>query len=358
MTAIRVERGGAALSLLDERWDELVLRQRVPNPTLTTTWLRALAAREPGVPLIVAVEAGDELLGAGAFAIRRPLGPRGPEIASWLGDSPILTSPELLVDRRAPEAPGLIAGALLGEARAIHLGLAATGGPLAEGLLLQAPWLSLWWREEGWVAPLPPATLKRRQRQASYDRRRAERAGADVTVSVFQDPPEVGAALERLFTLHDLRWRGRIDELPRFAATGELRDWYRAAVAAMAERSAVRMVEVREDDEPVASLLGLLAGRGALAHTWAVLRGGRLVGAGHHTMLAFAEAAFATGATVLDLGRGSGHPGGPKADLQPSRAPVAGIFAARSWPAQQLMEVPLAIAARARRISERHGRVP
>jgi len=35
--------GRAALELLDDRWDELLGLQPLPNPTLSSTWLRQLA---------------------------------------------------------------------------------------------------------------------------------------------------------------------------------------------------------------------------------------------------------------------------------------------------------------------------
>jgi hypothetical protein len=161
-------------------------------------------------------------------------------------------------------------------------------------------------------------------------------------VTVVEDPDAVVSGLERLFELHERRWRGR-HEVARFSATEELRVWYRSTVRDMALRGTARLVEVVEDGEPAASLLGFVVGRGALLHTTAVRPGGRLKAPGHLALLAFAEAAQAAGATVLDLGRGSGELGGPKADLAPIRVPFAGLLAARSWFAQQLLEVPFAI---------------
>jgi hypothetical protein len=348
---IRVERGNGALALLDERWDHLVLRQRAPNPTLTSTWLRQLATRESGVPLVIVVHEGERLLAAGAFALRRPFGRGGPSLATWLGESPLIFSPDLLVDEQASDAPGALVDALLAEALGARLSLVPLAGSAAEALLWRAPWLSAWPRGEGWRTVLPPEPLQRRIRETAYERRRAERLGATVEVKIMQEPDAVGLGLERLFELHEQRWRGRY-EIARFSATEELRAWYRSTVNAMAICGRVRIVEVNENGEPAASLLGFVFGRGALLHTTAVRPGGHLKAAGHIAMLGFVEAAQAAGAAVLDLGRGSGEPGGPKADLAPVRIPFAGLLAGRSWLTQRVLEVPLAFQARFRATGE------
>lgn len=352
---IRVERGDAALGLFDDRWDDLVRRQRMPNPTLTATWLRAVAEQEPGVPFVVAVEAGDRLLAAGAFALRRPLGRRSPWVASWLGDlplppglgnAPLVMSPDLLIDRTAPWAGPQIAQTLLDEAVAVHLSIAPLAGVAAEALLDRAPWLSVWRRQEAWVADVSQPALASRRKEDAYHRRRAERHGATVSVTCAEEPDAVLPALERLFDLHERRWRGRADAIARFDASEELREWYRSLTHAMACRGEAQVVEVFEDGNPVAGLLGFVVGQGALMHTTAAQPGDRFKRPGHAALLAFVDAAHAAGATTVNLGRGAGEPGGPKADLYPRRLSLAGIFAARSWALQQALELPLALRAR------------
>lgn len=357
---VRIEQGDAALGLVDDRWDELVRRQRVPNPTLTATWLHAVARHEPGVPLVVVVDAGDRLLAAGAFALRRPLGRRSPCVATWLGDAPLpprlgdvplVMSPDLLVDRTARRAGQQIAQALLDEAVAVHLSVMPLAGAAAEALLDRAPWLSAWRSDEAWVAEVAHPGLGRHRKEAAYHQRRAERLGAKVEVACSEEPDMVRVALERLFDLYERRWRGRDDELARFGVTEELRDWYRSLTHAMACRGEAKVVEVFEDEEPVAGLLGFVFGRGALMHSTAAQPGARLKRPGHTALLAFVDAAHAAGATVVDLGRGAGEPGGPKADLYPTRVPMAGMFAARSWALQHALEVPLVLRGRFKRIA-------
>ena len=334
----RVAWGEEAIALLDERWDALVRRQPVPNPTLSATWLREMMAWERGVPFVVIVEAGDRLVGGGAFGLRRPLGPRGPRLATWLGGGrPALTA-DLLTDPEVPASGGLLVDALLGETHAVHLVPTPLDGAAAVALRARVPWVARWHEVDGWVVALPPPKLDDLRRKVAYAKRRAARLGASVSVSVAEDPEAVAACLERLFILHRERWRGRSDEMVQFSTTEEQRAWHRRAVVAMAARGEVRLSEVFEDSELVASTLGLLAGRGALFLTPAVRVGGRLRGPGHVAMLAWVESALAAGGKVMNLGSGSGEPEGPKAALGPTLVPCGRLIAARSAAAQRALE--------------------
>jgi hypothetical protein len=262
-------------------------------------------------------------------------------------------SPDLLIDRTAPEAGAQIMEALFEEALAVRLDVAPLAGAAAESLLRRAPWLAAWPCNEAWIADIPPPGLERRCSEAAYHQRRAERLGARIAIRTAEDPDEVGAGLEHLFDLHERRWRGRPDAVPRFGATAEMRQWYRSLIRAMACRREVRVVEICEDDQPVAGLLGLVVGHGALMHTTAAQPGAQLKRPGHAVLLAFVEEAQAAGATVLNLGGGAGDLGGPKADLYPSRVSRAGLYAARSWAIQQALELPLVVRARLARLRGR-----
>src|SRR5206468_2213040 len=66
---VRVARGPAACELLDERWDALVRRQALPNPTLSSAWLRALVPAERGKFVAIAVFSGERLVAGAAFAV-------------------------------------------------------------------------------------------------------------------------------------------------------------------------------------------------------------------------------------------------------------------------------------------------
>jgi CelD/BcsL family acetyltransferase involved in cellulose biosynthesis len=333
---VRVAWGEEAIALLDERWDALVRRQPVPNPTLSATWLREMMAWERGVPFVVVVETGDRLVGGGAFGLRRPLGPRGPRLATWLGGGRRM--PDLLVDPEVPDAGERLVDALVREAHAVSLLSTPLDGAAASALGARTPWVGRWHEVDGWVVALPPPKLEDLRAKVAYAKRRAARLGARVSVSVAGDPEAVAAGLERLFTLHRERWRGRRDKMVQFSTTEEQRAWHRRAVAAMAAHGEVRLVEVFEDDEPVAASLDLVAGRSTFLLTTATRVGGRLRSPGYVTILACVEAAMAAGGEVMNLGGGSGEPGTPKAALGPTLVPCGRLIAARLAAAQRALE--------------------
>lgn len=203
---------------------------------------------------------------------------------------------------------------------------------------------------EGWVTPLPPPKLAAARKPVEYDLRRAERAGADVTVRVAEEPGPVAAALERLFELHEERWRGRADALPRFSTTEDQRGFYRRAVGTLARSGNVRLVEVAEGGIVVSSYLMLLCGSGALLHTTATRRGGTLQSAGQVGMVACADAAVSAGAELMFHGRGGTQPGGPKASIGGGPVPFVSIFAGRTKTIQQVLSQGLQVRHRARRL--------
>jgi CelD/BcsL family acetyltransferase involved in cellulose biosynthesis len=335
-----VETGTTALRLLDGRWDELVARQRVPNPTLSAAWLRALAEWPGGTPLVAVAEADGRLEAGIALQLRRRAGLR---TATWLGPVEQLCSPELLADR--PEAGAAVLAAALEHTDVLTLA-AAEGWPTIPALAAAAPWhrrepLGLRW----WTA-WPPERHDYACRRAGRHLRRAERLGAAVDVRVAAAPGEVSAALVRLFRLHRARWDARGDETLRFARTHALRRWNARAVSTLAAYGRVRIAEVVEDGRIVASCLGLLHGHGALGHTQAIATGTTINEAGHIALLACLEALADAGATVVDLGPGRGQPGSPKHRLGPEAAPVFELFATRTPSAQRV----LATAQRLRRV--------
>jgi CelD/BcsL family acetyltransferase involved in cellulose biosynthesis len=181
------------------------------------------------------------------------------------------------------------------------------------------------------------------------DRRRATRRGAKVVCTVASAPEDVLAALERLFVLHEARWKARGCEIPRFSTSERHRGWYRRVIGAMAQQGLVRVAEVFENDEIFASEMGLVAGRGGTAHTTAVRLGGRLAEPGHASQLLILRALEEAGARVVDLGLGAGEAGGPKASVGPTRVVVESFLAAGSPRSQKLLEVAFATRAWARR---------
>lgn len=330
--SVQVARGPEVADLFDAAWDELVLRQRVPNPTLSTPWMRHYLQLERATPYAVTVADGRTLVAAGAFAVREPLGRHGPRIARWLGPGRLLNQPDVLggagASRTAPARA--LMETVLEDVHGVYLGKAPLDGAAVRALRALAPWMHDEPAEHGWLVGLPPRRHPRLLQKALYAERKAERLGARVRVEVWRHPDEVLPALERLFLLYLHRWSDREGELKRFASPGSQRSWYRSVIAEASEGGTVRLIEVFENDILVSSLLGLLAGRGALFHTTATRPGGKLWGPGHRAMLAWAEEAERSGATRMDLGRGYAERGSPKARLGPTPIPFGKVIAASS----------------------------
>jgi hypothetical protein len=73
-------------------------------------------------------------------------------------------------------------------------------------------------------------------------------------------------------------------------------------------------------------------------------------------MLAWVDAATEAGAEIMDLGRGSGEPEGPKGSLGPTRLPYVSLQAARSPVFQPVLEAVLWCRAEAWRLRRRRIR--
>ncbi len=325
---VQVAAGPAALSLLDERWDDLVARQALPNPTLSSTWLRELARWESGVPLVVVAEEGDELV-AGAALELRPAGRYAPRLVTWLGPVEQQFCPDILVAPEHPDAGELVVAAALGEADLLSIGASASG-EAARAVDAVAPWRSSVGAGERWIVSCPPPRLEYTRKRAAYELRRAANHGAEVTVRVAADPDDVAAALVRLFRVHRDRWHDRADGTPRFATARVHRLWNMRTVAAMAARGNVRIAEVIEDGRTVAGAIGFLHGTGGLEHTQAVRVDSVMRQPGHVAVLVCVEALAEAGATAVDLSYGSGEPSGPKARLGAVPDPVELLLAART----------------------------
>jgi CelD/BcsL family acetyltransferase involved in cellulose biosynthesis len=340
--SVRAETGESCASLFDDRWDDLVRRQPLPNPTLSATWLRHLVDWEGGQPVAIAVEQDGALVAAGAFGIYRPAGRMGPTFARWLGDHRQWCSPEVLADPDVPAAGEAVVDALLGLADVLHLPAAEQGATHA-ALSAKVPWLSELPGAEGWIVSVPPPRMEDALKRFRSDCRRAERRGAEVTMRLSSSPDEVAPALERLFVMHAERWRVRGGEIPRFSTTEAHRAWYRRVLAAMAERGEVLIAEVLEDGEPFALDLGLVSGRGGVMHTTAVRTDGKLAEPGRAVQLRLCLGLEEAGVEALDLGLGACEPGSPKAGLGPTRVVVRRLLAAGSRRSQRTLGAAMAL---------------
>ena len=340
--SVRVEAGEACASLFDDRWDDLVRRQRLPNPTLSATWLQHLVDWEEGQPVAIAVEQDGALVAAGAFGLYRPAGRVGPTFARWLGDHRQWFSPDLLVDPEVSTAGEAVVDTLLGLTDVIHLPAAEHGAAHA-ALQARVPWLTEFPGAEGWIAPLPPPRLEEALTRFGKDCRRAAGRGAEVTMRLASSPQEVVVSLERLFALHAERWRMRGGEISRFSTTEAHRAWYRRVIAAMAERGEVLIAEVIEDRELFGAELALAAGRGGVLHTTAVRLGGKLDEPGRAPQLRVLCALEEAGVQAVDLGWGACKPGSPKSAVGPTRVVVKRFLAADSRRSQRALAGALAL---------------
>jgi CelD/BcsL family acetyltransferase involved in cellulose biosynthesis len=339
--ALRVEtlRGDDAVAALDASWDRLVSAQGVPNPTLSSAWLRETARLEPGTPMLVRIREGDELVAGAALGLRR-LRSRGPRVVGWLGRQFELFFPDFVA---APEDAHLAERLLevaLSEAQLVYLYETSRVGLALQAVDRRVPHARISpWRDCLFV-DLPPPRLERLERKQAYELRRAERLGAAVAVRVLREPDEVVAGLDRFFELHGDRWQGREHGDNRFR--GELEQtWYRGTFRALAERDAVRIVEALENGTVVASQLNLLHGRGALFLATATRVGGAVRGPGHVVMLRSATEAHEAGAEVMNLGAYAEDPGGPKDRLGPFRVPSCRALIVRSRTLQGCVDLTL-----------------
>ena len=218
-----------------------------------------------------------------------------------------------------------------------------------------SPWTRVVPRPDGWMTPLPPPRLESHRKELARRLRQAEKKGADVRISVVDEPDDVLAALERLFVLHHECWHERPGAISYFSDTERQMQFYRRAVGAMARNGNVRVAEVFENGVLVSSYLGLLAGRGALPHTCATRRGGVLPKTGHFGLLALIDESVKARATNMYQGRGNTNPGSPKTSTGGAPVPYSFLFAARSRTIQRAISLGLDVRGRLLRRWEPRG---
>lgn len=336
LTPAHIAVGDEAVELLDGRWDALLMRQVVPNPMLSSTWLRELVRWRTGTPFVAVVEEGGDYLAAAALELHHGRG-LVPRVATWLGPKEQLFSPDMLVAPGRTDATETLLEAIFTKADVLSLWTPA-GGAAAKALATVTPWRrSARWTER-WLVPWPAPRLDYARKRTAYELRRANRHGAQIEVRIAAEADAVDAALIRLFRVHRDRWRDRRDEVARVATTAMHRRWNRRTIHRLAAAGRVRVAEVVEDGHTVASCLGLLHGRGGIGHTWAVRPGGVLRQPGHVAVLACVEALAGEGAAVIDLGIGCGEPNTPKARLGSVADPIVAVFAAGEGRRQRRLE--------------------
>lgn len=320
---VEVKKGDEAAALLDAEWDELLLKQEIPNPTCSAAWLRAsIRLDESAIPLVVAVRVEGQLVGGGAFELKKS---KLMWVARWLGGSgrPAIM-PDLIIASGYEEAAVAILEALKERSDVISLGPSMITSKVALAFDSLRVRTLLKNTAEGWVVELPAPKIEKLKKKNASRIRRAEKQGVRISIKAHSEPRAIDEALGRLFSLHQSRWEGRND-MSRFSREDFDRRWTKKLVQDFAQRKQVRIVEVCEDDRPAAMVLGFLFGRGAVYHTPAVDPRSVLRGAGHVSMQAWVEAAQEAGAEIMSLGRGSGEPQSPKGALGPTEHPC-GIY--------------------------------
>ena len=359
--------GAAASAAFDERWDDLVLAQPVPNPTLLSTWLKALAVDSPAQPLTILVQRNGRLVAGGAFALHERLRPLGWKVATWLGSSLQLFSPDLIADPAVPAGPVLIADALLARVPAVYLVETPVLGLAAQAFTTRAPWARAFPEQPGYRVALPSPRVSRLERKSTYSIRRVERLGIEVNVRLAEAPHEVLSALDRFFAVHESRFPPGANGDRRFA-NEPTRQWYRDTIGRLARESRAFLIEIQESGYLMASQLTLLAGHGALFHGAATRPGGRLRGPGHVLMHLSLQHALDKGArrhgsrTVCgSAGRAERPCRAIRNPLRPSRDRALGSRAARAQPCRRDAEsrphASLVTARPLRRMSRAHPAV-
>ena len=325
MSRTSIERGVRSLeALLDPVWDELVVRQACPNPTLLGGWQRALGRHAPA-PLVATVRSGEALAAAGAFGLRR-FGRLS--VAAWLGGDLQSFSPDILADDR--DSADALVDALLGAVDVVRVPVLADGW-LISSVARLAPWATAWDAPGSLVSSLPLPMRNRLRSDAASDQRRADRAGIPVEIRCATAPDETVQALERLFRLHRRQWASRRKENnAHFATTRAERAIHRDAVAALAQADRVRLIEVFEEGQLVASNLALRAGHGALGYLMATQPGRGLASPGRRALLEVAERLAGDGCTIYDIGGSPLSADSPKARLKPERVRFVNLVVAAS----------------------------
>jgi len=279
-------------------WDDLAATAGLPSPFLRTWWLEGTAGA--GRRYLTVTE-GDRLVGGMAVSQERWLGVRrfrepGPsalcpdhlDILALGGRGEEVVA--ALTGWFAQSGPSVLDVAGLAQSSQVSR-LGPRGGPLV-ATVAGAPWVELTGEFSGYLAGRPAAVRNTVARVG----RRLEREGIRYR-RVAGPSPGGAASLERLVQLHASQWGSRSgfsSAAPAFVA---------AATAGMG-RGEVSVHELAADDEVGASLVTFeLSGR------WSYYQAGRRLdhrwrGAGTVLLAQVIEAAFAAGATELDLLRG------------------------------------------------------
>jgi CelD/BcsL family acetyltransferase involved in cellulose biosynthesis len=283
-------------------WDELVHAMPRPSPFLLYGWLKEWW-RHYGQGSALAFEVvyrGDRLVAA--LPLRRSLW-LGLVVTHFVGTNAPLA--DLLVAPGEEAAAFGIADRLAGmdhdyaDLFGLPLGsqLAAALPAGALGLVerLEAPVLDL---RAGWDEAYRRRVSRKSRSERRRRRRRLEALGT-VDVAVARSGDEVASVLDDAFRLHELRWEGRRDNSGFATEVG--RSFHRAALPALADAGAVRLVSVALNGRPVSFALCLHVGPTLYGYRMAFDPAYADYSIGSEALLACLESAAADGTTRVEF---------------------------------------------------------
>lgn len=246
---------GSEFAGLAGDWDALVAAMPRPSPFLCHGWLSQWWCHYgPRAQLQIHIARRDGLL-VGALPLFASVR-HGSRIAGFLGgagsaladlmvtDTDAEAVPPLLLDRAAAAGNDLLD--VFGPPAGSRLATALAPHGLRQIAVVEAPVLDL---TSGWEAVYRQKTNAKKRNFHARRRRQLEQLGR-VETSVARSRPELEAALEEAFRLHALRWRGRPDHSDFATPTGM--GFHRAALHAMSELDAARIVTLRLDGRAIA----------------------------------------------------------------------------------------------------------
>jgi CelD/BcsL family acetyltransferase involved in cellulose biosynthesis len=283
-------------------WDELVYAMPRPSPFLLHGWLDEWW-RHYGTGSALAVHVayrGDRLVAA--LPLRRSLR-RGLVVTRFVGTNAPLAD-LLVAPREEAAAFGLadrLAGTdhdyadLFGLPGGSRLTAALPAGALGLVERLEAPVLDL---RAGWDEAYQRQVSRRSRSERRRRRRRLEALGT-VDVAVARSGDQVASVLDHAFRLHELRWQGRRDTSGFATELGKR--FHRAALPALADAGAARLVSVVLNGRPVSFALCLHVGPTLYGYRMAFDPAYADYSIGSEALLACLESAAADGTTRVEF---------------------------------------------------------
>ncbi|HXY17366.1 MAG TPA: GNAT family N-acetyltransferase [Gaiellaceae bacterium] len=240
---------------LSAQWDPLVHAMGRPSPFMLHAWLTEWWRHHGPYRqmLVEAAFAGDALVGAIPIEVEhRRLGTR---VAHFMGRHHAALADVLVGAAFEESLPSALLERIRQRVDYVDLfGLPATSVLLGHTDTrrasvierIAAPTLDL---SEGWEVVYRKKTSSKRRNLHSRRRRQLAELG-ELEIEVASRPPELGAALEHAFRLHDLRWQGKPDGSEFTTPVGK--EFNRAAIKAVAPQGIPHILTLSVAGRPIA----------------------------------------------------------------------------------------------------------